>query len=514
MEDKYIEDLICYRKSATEPIYDICYPNLFDREKPIFISEFIPYYNEQNPEPNSSLVSVNDPLKHRRTINSMDELRSFINAVIDISFNILNDVLNREVEQSIRCPRVDICYLIEHTKFIIDTLKTLHSCQIPSDNCDTLFDKDFLANQIIMDLLLDKYLAESEMMTVYAYAKKTANEMYGENDDSYQKESFRNSIKYNATSGKKKYLELISQPEIQAELSQCGINSHKYQEFLDSKNLKLPEIMWKTFLWNKDNLIGKIYRRQLSRDEGNNTYWSIIEALQEYNKTVNKTFSTDNMSPEKYFKIAMEYYYHERYRQIDSSLTLANLFQKIGIVNIDSLNFLITRFIPQISTIWFNPSGTMGRLFKFRYYPPFWELNNMTLETLSEGHNEKDVLGASVYWYFFTILRAKTYELFKSHATLNLNNYIEIEEFLKNDFNVFQYREKNEAWERIMKLEKPKSSGPKRSAPLPDSSTQQFINNFIHIIEMLFPPSSKRNSSIGKRRAEKRAKEMEKRPNG
>ena len=78
----------------------------------------------------------------------------------------------------------------------------------------------------------------------------------------------------------------------------------------------------------------------------------------------------------------MEYYYHERYRQIDSSLTLANLFQKIGIVNIDSLNFLITRFIPQISTIWFNPSGTMGRLFKFRYYPPFWELNNMTLETL------------------------------------------------------------------------------------------------------------------------------------
>ena len=138
----------------------------------------------------------------------------------------------------------------------------------------------------------------------------------------------------------------------------------------------------------------------------------------------------------------------------------------------------------------------------------------MTLETLSEGHNEKDVLGASVYWYFFTILRAKTYELFKSHATLNLNNYIEIEEFLKNDFNVFQYREKNEALERIMKLEKPKSSGPKRSAPLPDSSTQQFINNFIHIIEMLFPPSSKRNSSIGKRRAEKRAKEMEKRPNG
>lgn len=85
---------------------------------------------------------------------------------------------------------------------------------------------------------------------------------------------------------------------------------------------------------------------------------------------------------------------------------------------------------------------------------------------------------------------------------------------IKNDFNVFQYREKNEAWERIMKLEKPKSSGPKGSAPLPDSSTQQFINNFIHIIEMLFPPSLKRNSSIGKRRAEKRAKEMEKRPNG
>lgn len=347
-------------------------------------------------------------------------------------------------------------------------------------------EKNMVAEQIILDLLFEKYLRESEKMTPSQYAKYTAR-LWPENMLPIHKaDANRKKLERSA----KQYSDMIHYSKLREEVRELGVDPDKYADFLEKVRGKRPKYMYDILSWNRNPLISRQYRRQLTREGRNYPYWEMIRDMKDYNNLVNSILPSDNEAPKDYFRKAMDYYALESYRRIDFMMKLAGLMQKTGRSEMGRLAFITRRFTPHVLLLDEGMHGELVHRTHTNYYRPSWTMDDMVLNQIAVG-DEESISNAAIQWQNCVIVRAKIYELFKYHAEYVSTDYEEIQQFLKNSYPVCDYHRNHDAWKMIMEQEDEKSSDTEKTQV--SKEVKDFLTKFISVNELLFWPSEKRS---------------------
>lgn len=328
---------------------------------------------------------------------------------------------------------------------------------------------DLLVQQVIFDLLFDKYLFKSEKITRSLYSKQISEMLY---TDKIQRISASESIvKRLKRAMESYYLKTKNSSKLKKDLIALGVDPDKFEQYYipklkDNLNKKKPKLVWDFLFYNQNMITYRQYRRELKKD-GNYSYEQFVMDLNEYNNFVMKLLPKDNESPIKYFNMSMEYYFLEAYKRIDFMGMLITAMLKMGISEIDREHFLVKRFHPEV----FLPYEKNNELYfakKCKYYRPLFLIEEAFKKELEES-NTLDYSNYAIQLFNHQIVRAKTYELFKYHYEYISSDYSDIKNFILQFYNMLSYHNANELWILI----KGKSWNDF------DSTTKQFLKNFL-----------------------------------
>lgn len=410
--------------------------------------------------------------KNRKRITSIDELRSDLKELIIAVLQIYETV--------------PIFHILEPSSFLGDKrgLAPLHEYPFYFDYSH--LNKDLLADQLVFDILFDKYIAESEKMTRRDYSIKLNKRLHGNKLD--ESEAIRRKIER----AMKTDYDMMKHPQLREELEQLGINLVKYEEYFtpvakDNVENKKPKFIWDYFYYNRSMITYRQFRRQIKRD-GNYSTEEFVRDLNEYNEFVEKILPIDNESPIKYFNMSMDYYYLESYKRIDYILKLINSMPQKELKGVDKENFLVKRFpFPVLVPYEKNNELSYGRGYYKYYRPLFYIEEELRQQARSYGEFNYGFYADTLYKYY--LVRAKTYELFKYHAEYISSDYRDIKNYIRDKYDMRSYHESSGIWGKNEKKEKNEW---KKMNDKTKQQMQMITRNFITISNALFWESPKR----------------------
>lgn len=368
--------------------------------------------------------------KRRTKISNIEELtRNVKNLILDVvkiySENNMGFSITHIGEEKQSLCRLPIySYYIDHNKLRID----------------------LLVQQVIFDLLFDKYLSEAKKITCSLYSKQISEMLYV---DRIQRISASESIVKRLKRAMEGYhLKAKNSSKLKKNLIELGVDPDKFEQYYSPKlkenlNKKKPKIVWDFLFYNQNMITYRQYRRELKKD-GNYPYEQFIMDLNDYNNFVMKLLPKDNESPMKYFNMSMEYYFLEAYKRIDFMGMLITSMPKLGISEIDREHFLVKRFHPKV-LLPYEKNNELYFTEKCKYYRPLFLLE----EAFKKEQEESNSLNHSNYAIKLLnhqIVRAKAYELFKYHYEYISSDYSDIKSFILQSYNMLSYHNANELW--------------------------------------------------------------------
>ncbi len=345
---------------------------------------------------------------------------------------------------------------------------------------------DLLVQQLIFDLLFDKYLNEAEKMTLAKYSKQISSMLY---TDKSQRITAEDAIYRNLKRGvEHNYLMKKLSPQLREDLILLGVAPDKYDQYFnpnakENSEKKKPKPVWDYFYYNRNMITYRQYRRELKKD-GNYSYEQFIKDLNEYNDFAKKLLPADNESPKNFFTMSMDYYVLESYKRIDFICKLITTMPKMKFAEIDREHFLVKRFHPKVS-IPYEENGELYFAGKIKYYRSLFLIEEVLHKQLQDN-NKLDHIFYADQLLKHHIVRAKAYELFKYHFEYTPPDYSDIKNFILHSYNMLFYHESNELW-RIIK--------DKSWNDLDDETKRQIkmlLQDFIQINKALFWDSPKR----------------------
>lgn len=334
---------------------------------------------------------------------------------------------------------------------------------------------DLLVDQLIMDILYEKYMNDSPPMTRWEYAHHISNKLYHDSADKMiQVNRCTNNINTALESVMKKHKYRISKKKYNAQLKALGVRPSKYHLYYSEKMLqnsvrKKAKVMWDYLYYNsctypedlvtdenyeeskrqRISITAMQYRRRLTRKGNNYPYKQIIEDLQKENDFINKMFFSRCSSDQDYFTNIMDYYRFELYKRIDFMFKFIDKMPAMGITpeEIDKDHFLLKRFVPNVLRLYVKKKGLTYGIRK-KYYTPLLIIEekihrNIIENPIDEVDDYMDLL--TKYQY----LRARTLELFRYHFTFDSSDYSEFKDFLNQNYNLFEYHNSNKIWQNI-----------------------------------------------------------------
>lgn len=194
-------------------------------------------------------------------------------------------------------------------------------------------EKVLLIDQLVFDILFDKYLNESELMTRNSYSTYMGNKLYS---DISQRKAASHAINECLTRGMKTNHERMSRTGPQEQIKMLGADPNKYAKFCtphmrENSHSKKPKFVWEQLYFNSGlDLTGRQYRRQLTKENRDYPYERIVHDLNSYNDFVAKLLPAENESYENYFRMSMDYYVLESYKRVDFmfKLIVKNFWRK------------------------------------------------------------------------------------------------------------------------------------------------------------------------------------------
>lgn len=329
---------------------------------------------------------------------------------------------------------------------------------------------DFLVDQLVFDVLFDKYIKESTLMTRNGYATHISKIVYCSDN---QRIDHIPAIERNLARGMKDHYNTMKYSELRKQLKMLGVDPDKYDEYYnpkirDNQNKKKPKFIWDQFYYNygrkptvsisdnecdpqtqygRSTITSRQYRRQLTRDKRNYSYEEIVNDLKSYNNFATMLLPAEYESYEKYFRMSMDYYVLEAYKRVDFIFKLIDALDPGEIATIGKNHFLVSRFVPCV-LVPFIQDGELHFNWKHKYYRPVFIIEDMLLKAASEDSEPS-------YKYYESLLkkyqyvRAKAYELFKYHCVFHSTDYVEIKKFLCECYNMRSYHQSNTFWNLI-----------------------------------------------------------------
>ena len=225
-------------------------------------------------------------------------------------------------------------------------------------------DVEFLVNQLVFDILYDKYKEASceDVMTLHEYCAKhayywgrnswvnsfTANTS-GENPDispEDAKEVMYRMMKRHI----KRELKALNASESKELYAMSGIDISEDIDYFIS-TVRKPKITWDFFFHRGNNHIvtSRQYRRNfvLERESDYGTLAKELNDYDEYVKSVITKYQND-YSDKAYFCKSMEFYTLEMQSRLDFMYKLACLLEGENISSVHKMRFLIEDFTPEV----------------------------------------------------------------------------------------------------------------------------------------------------------------------
>lgn len=437
----------------------------------------------------------------KKKICSICELKKYLEKMVTVSVNNLNYE-----------PKVSSASGIEQDNFDLSFYTIINE------------EKEMIINQLVIDILFDKYLDDPKKVLINrsAYCKYMA-QLYTDTLYHYGK-NIENTIDPDAVREKiqqkmEKYSGVIESSELRDEVSKLGIDPEKYIEYCkppktNSKTKCRPKYAWDFFFYNSYMLSGKQYNRKKLRStyqSKNYTYEEKIEDIKLFHSFAGAILSPDRIvynnwngnkrvfddakgnskeSAEDFFIKMMEYYYLESYKRVGFMLRYANYLMDISedtLKTDDSFSHILK---------WFHPIVVYPRIEKdntiteyctmYKYYRPLLFIEDRLLNcTISQ--NTMDTVCNLIQLRKFQVIRARAYELFKFHAQFVSDDYDDIKHFIDTSYNLRQYHETVNV-DQYLEC----TSGESKH------NAKKFIKRFIILNQYLFPDSGKRKPKTKK----------------
>lgn len=310
----------------------------------------------------------------------------------------------------------------------------------------SLLKKDLLVNQLIFDVLFDKYILESKLMTRNAYSTYMSEKLRADT-------TYSHAINEQLTRGMEPYHDRNAYSNLREQWKLLGIDPDKYAKYYtplmkENSCKKKPQVVWDQLYFNFCVLVtSRQYRRQLTKEGRNYPYEDITSDLISYNAFVNKLLPQENESVEKYFRMSMNYYLLESYKRVDFMFMLAKALDPSEIDKVHRKHFLVRRFTPFVLVPYIQDNELLFRV-DYKYYRPLFMIEKAILDEASEISNPS-------YRYYESLLgkyqhiHAKAYELFKYHYAFHSSNYAEIKKFLQDCYDMRSYHQSHDFWDLI-----------------------------------------------------------------
>lgn len=313
-------------------------------------------------------------------------------------------------------------------------------------------DRDLLIDQLIFDILCDKYLAECPRMTLQQYSLSNSHYIWGDVTDSkLQADTIRKCVKAAIL----RQIDIMNRPALRADIEKLGISPDKYFAYLSKLSdpfmntevqtvrniVTKPKIIWDYIYYSGTQklITGKQYMRSFSNHE-NYSRKAVAELFDTYDRFVKTVFMQETDDSKPYFYNSMNFYYLEIYKRIDLIYKLACRLEGEDSPVIDKNHALVKRFHPEVHSVYVKEKNHAFTT-RYKYYRPMLMLEELWQQ--KKRYNEPMYLDTLQKHY---MIRAKVYELFKYHYRFVSDNYDEISDFIRKHYNILGYHEPKKVW--------------------------------------------------------------------
>lgn len=344
-------------------------------------------------------------------------------------------------------------------------------------------DREFLINQLIFDILYDKYCKESPLMTLRQYSIYQSRYSWsGEQpDENLTIEAIRKCL----SNALKKQTAVYNSPGLRDEIMELGVNPDVYFQYFNQLSAsfssgrrqaiqKRSKVIWDHTFYNANGklITSKQFDRSFSKN-GNYSHTALVKLFDTYDDYIDEVFMQPATNGQDYFLKSLDFYALEIYKRIDFIYKLAVRLGDINTPVITKQHILVKRFHPYVCYV-INNNGSLGFDPEIKYYKPMLMLEELWQQ--KESYNDPMHEDKWVKYYF---IRAKIYELFKYHFQFVSDDYDDISDFINKHYNILQYHEPKKIW--IQEDKKHKVDRERR------------ITKALEINEALFGKSDKRN---------------------
>ena len=193
---------------------------------------------------------------------------------------------------------------------------------------------------------------------------------------------------------------------------------------------------------NPDLITYKQYKRNFVRDS-NTGYDRFIQEFKDYDRFISFIAPNENDDDKKYFYKSMDYYNLEIYKRVDFIYKLAVKMEEKNIPYIDKYHFAVRRFHPIINRYYIEDNKAYPHKI-YKYYRPMLLIENKWIE-----ENVCEYESPWYIWQIYHLARAKSYEFFKYLCEFSSDDYHDISEFIRNQYNIVGYHVPSKEWNYI-----------------------------------------------------------------
>lgn len=316
-------------------------------------------------------------------------------------------------------------------------------------------DKSYIIDQLVFDILVDKYYTESPLMTLRQYSIYQSKYNRDDQTEMERAECVRRCI----SNGLKKQTAIMNNPALRNEITELGIKPDEYFKYFGQvstpftngekqKIEKKSKVQWDYIYYNADTKLftGKQYDRSFSKNR-NYSHADFVKLYKVYDQYIDELFMQPAENTESYFRQSLDFYFFEIYKRLDFIYKLAVRLDELDFPKIGKDCIFIKRFHPAVCDV-LEQNGSLEFGERIKYYRPMLMLETKWLEKIREEPVD------FFKWQMHYFIRAKIYELFKYHCIFVSDDYDEISNFIKGHYNILDYHDPNKIWIQFDKEQK------------------------------------------------------------
>lgn len=344
-------------------------------------------------------------------------------------------------------------------------------------------ERELLIDQLIFDILFDKYFKESPLMTLRQYS--IYQSQYSWSGEQVDERLRIDAVRKCVSNALKKEIAVDNSPGLREEIMEMGFNPDKYFEYYEQLSTpfsngkrqeirKRSKVRWDMTFYNGNGklITCKQYDRSFSSN-GNYSHKDLVNLFDTYDGYIDEVFLQPTANSKDFFLKSLDFYSLEINKRVDYIYKLAVRLEDMNAPVITKQHILVKRFQPYILDV-INNNDSLEFSKRKEYYKP--------MLMLEELWQQKELYNDPMYedkWTKYYFIRAKIYELFKYHFQFISYDYDDISDFISKHYNILHYHEPNKVW--IQEEKKLKADRERR------------LIKALEINEALFGKSDKRN---------------------